>query len=96
MMQCRLLDFAVGHRIWSAATEPPTGLGQIVDEIFYLPQKEGIALVSLENGEIVKNIPAGKEETPGNLLWADGMVLSQSALRLDAYPQQDADREEGK
>jgi hypothetical protein len=94
--QCRLLDFADGHKIWSAATEPPTGLGQVVDQNFYLPQKDGIAIVSLENGEIVKNLPAYKEESPGNLLWADGMVLSQTALRLSAYPQQEASRKEEK
>src|SRR5207244_11326389 len=73
------------------------------DNVHYLPLKEalfsdknkgpGIFAIDVEHGKIVaqtrskKDLHSNAIEVPGNLLFFDGEVISQTATELVAYPQ---------
>lgn len=87
----RALQLADGMQIWSLTTgNMPSGQGVASDNIYYLPLENGeICAIDLERGIIkAHNRPSGKvEHKPGNLVFYEGMVLSQTADHIVAYPQ---------
>ena len=90
----RAISLTTGKQLWQVATGMPSGYGTLCEDRYYLPLKEatgkkqpGIAVLDLEKGVVTSYIPARKDEVPGNLVFAEDHVLSQSAFQLTAYPQ---------
>src|SRR5205823_2113733 len=65
------------------------GQGVASKGIYYLPLKKGeILAVEIATGQIKAHNRAGNPNmSPGNLVFYDGMVLSQTATEVAAYPQ---------
>jgi outer membrane protein assembly factor BamB len=99
---CRALSLANGKQVWKLDTGMPSGYGTASDNIYYLPLKDTsqgqdkgpeVCAIDIDKGQFVSHTkvrpdPAdGKFEVPGNLLFYDGEVLSQTVTKLTAYPQ---------
>jgi outer membrane protein assembly factor BamB len=92
---CRALDLADGKPLWEAATGLPSGLGVMGDAVYYLPLKAttkdkqpAVCAIDVDSGHLRAHFGLGGNETPGNLLFYEGAVLSQTATALTAYPQE--------
>jgi outer membrane protein assembly factor BamB len=96
----RAVSLGKGEDLWRVETGTPSGYGVAGDNIYYLPLKETakgqgpeICAIDVEKGQVKGHARArkkGGEDTaavPGNLLFYDGMVLSQTATEMAAYPQ---------
>jgi outer membrane protein assembly factor BamB len=99
----RALSLEDGKELWRVATGLPSGRGVGSENVYYLPLKEavfsdkekgpGIFAIDIERGRIVaqtrskKDLRSNAVEVPGNLLFFDGEVISQTASELVAYPQ---------
>jgi outer membrane protein assembly factor BamB len=89
---CRALDLADGKPLWQTAAGLPSGLGVLGDGVYYLPLKAtagdkqpALCTIDLKSGRVqTQGLPA--KETPGNLLFYQDLVLSQTATALTAYP----------
>jgi len=91
-----------GKQIWSQETGTPSGQGVASDNIYYLPLKEttrskepAICLIDVEKGQVNAQTKSRKKEVPGNLLFFDGAVISQTPTEVVAYPQLKVKMEEG-
>jgi outer membrane protein assembly factor BamB len=72
----------------------PSGQGVASDNVYYLPLKEAgrdkepeICAIDVEHGQIAFHTRSRKKEVPGNLIFYEGDVLSQTAEAVTAYPQ---------
>jgi outer membrane protein assembly factor BamB len=99
----RALRLEDGKEAWRVPTGLPSGRGVASDNIYYLPLKEanfsdkekgpGIFAIDIEHGKVRaqtrsrKHTDSNAVEVPGNLLFFDGEVISQTATELVAYPQ---------
>jgi len=88
---CRALSLADGkHQLWQVETGMPSGQGVASGPHYYLPLKKGaVAVIDMEKG-IVTTSPAPKDATPGNLLFYEGDVISQTETSVTAFEQVDA------
>ena len=89
--QCRALDLADGKVRWELETGLPSGRGATDGFTYYLPlriatQERGPAIYALDirTGTIAARSP--RREIPGNLVFWQGDVVSQTGLTLSAYP----------
>ena len=81
-----LFDFKDGKQLWSVDfADLPSGQGVASKGIYYLPLTKGILPIDLAKGESKKLI-AAKDGPPGNLVFYDGMLLSQTVTSVSAYP----------
>ena len=89
---CRALNLADGRQqLWQVETGLPSGLGVASGPYYYLPLKKGeVCKIDLEHGIVVAHSPSPKSNAPGNLLFYDGDVISQTESAVTAYPQVDA------
>jgi outer membrane protein assembly factor BamB len=89
---CRALSLADGkQQLWQVETGLPSGQGVASGPHYYLPLKKGeVCKIDLEQGIVVAHSPSPKNEVPGNLVFYDGDVVSQTEAALTAYPQVDA------
>jgi outer membrane protein assembly factor BamB len=92
--KCRALSLKDGKQLWIIKTGLPSGRGIAAGDLYYLPLKSAtltrepeVCIINLAKGQIVAHTRSRWKEVPGNLLFADGMVLSQTATELVAYPQ---------
>ncbi len=97
---CRALRLTDGHPLWQIETGLPSGYGTIRGNILYLPLKTAAAThgpevcaLDLDAGRILahsrpRKRADGSLPLPGNLLDADGIVISQTVTAITAYPQQ--------
>ena len=85
----RALDLRTGGQLWSLDTGGlPSGQGAASDNVYYLPLMKGEVLaVDLVKGVIQGRNRAGAGAAPGNLVFYENMVLSQTATEVAAYPQ---------
>jgi outer membrane protein assembly factor BamB/tetratricopeptide (TPR) repeat protein len=86
----RALDLKDGRQVWSIHTgDMPSGQGVASKDVYYLPLKKGeILAVDVVKGEIkAHNRAGGAGGAPGNLVFYDNMVLSQTNTEVAAYPQ---------
>jgi outer membrane protein assembly factor BamB len=86
----RALDLKTGEGVWRIATgDLPSGQGVASKGIYYLPLKRGeILAIDIASGKIkAHNRAASGGSAPGNLVFYEGMVLSQTATEVMAYPQ---------
>ncbi|MCI0461393.1 MAG: PQQ-binding-like beta-propeller repeat protein, partial [Gemmataceae bacterium] len=85
---CRALQLADGKPLWKVETGLPSGQGVASDNIYYLPLKKAeVCAIDLERGVILGHARSRKHEVPGNLLFYEGDVLSQTETAVTAYPQ---------
>src|SRR5262249_30650009 len=96
--RCRALDLKDGGQVWTHETGMPSGRGVASDNIYYLPLKTthtapqndpepGVLAIDMNRGAIQSFTRSRKKEVPGNLLFYEGKMLSQSATHVAAYPQ---------
>ncbi len=88
--QVRILDLKTGDQLRTISTgDLPSGQGVASKGIYYLPLKRGeILAIDIAKGEIkAHNRAAVPGTSPGNLVFYDGMVVSQTPTELVAYTQ---------
>jgi hypothetical protein len=97
----RALNLATGASLWTLETGSPSGQGIASNNVYYLPLKTSmqakqpeICAIDLTSGHIVSHIrsrPKGRDtsdlEVPGNLLFFEGDLISQTPWEVVAYPQ---------
>jgi outer membrane protein assembly factor BamB len=88
----RALDLKNGSQLWSLHTgDLPSGQGVASRGIYYLPLKKEILAVDIVKGEVKAHIRGGAGGvSPGNLVFYENMVLSQTPTEVTAYPQLNA------
>jgi outer membrane protein assembly factor BamB len=90
---CRALSLADGKKqIWQTDTGVPSGMGVASGSSYYLPLRKGeICKIDLERGTLTRSpVPKndrGEAEAPGNLLFYNGDVVSQTETAVTCYPQ---------
>jgi outer membrane protein assembly factor BamB len=98
--QVRALDLATGNPAWAPLdVGQPSGQGIASENIYYLPLREsnathepGIAAIDLDKGtfSLARSRPrsdGGAPIVPGNLLFYQGSVISQSPFEVAGFPQ---------
>jgi outer membrane protein assembly factor BamB len=90
----RAFSLEHGKPLWLVETGMPSGQGVASENIYYLPLKEAgqskepeICAIDVEKGRIVAHTKSRKKEVPGNLLFYEGDVISQTATDVVAFPQ---------
>ena len=91
----RALDVDAGGKVaWTLATGIPSGLGTSSDNQFYLPLREAgagkepeVCVIDVPRGEIVSHTKSRKKALPGNLIFHDGEMVSQTSTAIAVYPQ---------
>jgi outer membrane protein assembly factor BamB/tetratricopeptide (TPR) repeat protein len=96
----RALSLSRGDVLWELETGMPSGQGTAGapiagnDLIYYLPirkavntQKPEICAINVDRGMIDAHTQSRKLEVPGNLIFYEGTVLSQTHTDVVAYPQ---------
>ncbi|MBV9123241.1 MAG: PQQ-binding-like beta-propeller repeat protein, partial [Planctomycetes bacterium] len=101
---CRALNLTDGKQVWRQdALGTPSGQGVASKNVYYLPLKEGrdkepeVCALNIDTGAIIAHSKSRKKlngptEIPGNLLFFEGDVISQTTTTLTAYPQLDVIR----
>src|SRR5262249_13994969 len=89
---CRALSLADGRQqLWQVETGMPSGFGVGSGPYYYLPLEKGeVCKIDLEQGMVVAHSPSPKNAPPGNLIFYDGDVVSQTESAVTGYPQVDA------
>jgi outer membrane protein assembly factor BamB len=76
------------NELWKVATGMPSGAGIASGDLYYLPLRRGaIAALDLAKGQVAGIAESRDDAVPGNLLFHEGEMLSQSAGLVAAYPQ---------
>ncbi len=90
----RALALNDGKPAWSNDLGVPSGQGAASGNVYYLPLKAaketagpGVAALDPATGKLLAFAPSRGGEVPGNLIFFDGQVISQTATTLTAYPQ---------
>jgi outer membrane protein assembly factor BamB len=95
---CRALHLSNGKEAWkpvdlgtATAQVRPSGQGVASGSFYYLPLKNGdkgeVCKINIETGKVEGRSPAPGTEVPGNLLFYEGNVISQTETTVTAYPQ---------
>jgi outer membrane protein assembly factor BamB len=91
---CRALSLDKGETVWSLETGMPSGQGIAANNIYYLPLKEGVkskvpevCAIDVATGIIAGHSKSRKKIIPGNLLFCQGDLLSQTATTIAVFPQ---------
>ena len=95
-------DLAKGDEAWKVETGLPSGFGAASDNVYYVPLKEAVATkepeicaIDVDKGVVVGHSKARPQdpkdpnsvEAPGNLVFFDGGIISQSNDEVIVYPQ---------
>jgi outer membrane protein assembly factor BamB len=90
----RALSLKDGRGAWARPAGVPSGQGAASGNVYYLPLKAaketggpGVAALDVESGKVLAFAQSRGGEVPGNLTFAGGQVVSQTATALTAYPQ---------
>jgi outer membrane protein assembly factor BamB len=94
------LSLTRGDKVWDLETGEPSGQGAASaltgsgDAIYYLPIRKAlntgepeICAINVDKGIIHAHTRSRKREVPGNLIFYEGSVLSQTHENVVAYPQ---------
>jgi outer membrane protein assembly factor BamB len=89
----RALNLSDGAGAWVVDTGFPSGRGIASDNIYYLPLKSAfktkepeVCAINVLTGEMF-HTKSRKKEVPGNLLFYDGAVISQTPSEVVKFPQ---------
>jgi hypothetical protein len=90
--KCRALKLDSGEVAWELETGVPSGQGVASGNNYFLPLREGVPdgqpgidIIDVEKGIIVAHTRSPNREVPGNLLFVEGEVVSQSVKEVTAY-----------
>ncbi len=90
----RALSLASGKQLWELAVGLPSGQGVASGTTYYLPLRSAtqtrvpeVCSIDVERGIVLSHSKSRKKEVPGNLIFADGLVISQSLDQIVAFPQ---------
>jgi outer membrane protein assembly factor BamB/tetratricopeptide (TPR) repeat protein len=102
---CRALDLGKGTELWSLKTGVPSGHGALAQDVFYLPLrvdvfylplrvaaisgKPAICVIDL-NGRVRAHIHSKNDAIPGNLVFAHGLLLSQTTREIRVYAEMES------
>ncbi|MBD3674614.1 MAG: PQQ-binding-like beta-propeller repeat protein [Planctomycetaceae bacterium] len=79
-------DLTTGRDLWSVETPLPSGRGYRAEGDYYLPLSDAsIAVIDLEEGILKASIPSAHDRVAGNLVAANGVVVSQTKDRIFRY-----------
>ena len=82
----RARDLVTGRESWSVEIPQPSGRGYVSDKFYYVPlSTAAIAVINLEAGTLQSTIPSQFDRVPGNLVAADGVIISQTNNRIFRY-----------
>ncbi len=96
---CRALSLKDGSVVWTVDTGMPSGQGIAGDNVYYLPLKSAaktkepeVCAIDIDKGMVEAHTKSRKKAdgtmvVPGNLLFYDGFVASQTVDEVAAYPQ---------
>jgi outer membrane protein assembly factor BamB len=95
--ECRALRLADGATAWEREVGQPSGRGVAAAGLYYLPlqapareEAPQICALDIDRGTVRARLAPPPGGAPGNLVFCGGMVLSQTAQALTAYPQRSA------
>ncbi len=91
----KALDLATGKQVWATSEAGiPSGIGTASENLYYLPVKEApgskepeIVAIDVDTGTIAGRARSRLREIPGNLIFFEGDVVSQTATDITIYPQ---------
>jgi outer membrane protein assembly factor BamB len=91
---CRALHLKDGKELWKVATTLPAGRGACNGKEYFLPLKSAeVWTIDIEKGVVLGKSRSGRVSegnppvVPGNLVFHDGEVVSQSATLVTVFPQ---------
>lgn len=83
-----------GKVAWTISTGTPSGMGAISDNQFFLPLRDSgpgrdpeVCVIDVTKGEAIAHTRSRKKAMPGNLVFHDGEMISQTATSVAVYPQ---------
>jgi len=97
--QCRAVRLADGKPLWQTLSRLPAGQGVFADGHYYLPLRSGgdgpcIVALDMADGKVVRRIDmprhdgpghTSERDIPGNLVFTQGRIVSQTPLGIAAY-----------
>jgi outer membrane protein assembly factor BamB len=90
--ECRALSLMEGKELWRLDMGLPSGQGVFGDGVYYLPLKASgpgkgpeICVIDLRKREVGERLEMPAKEVPGNLLFSDGALFSQTPTAVTAY-----------
>ncbi|MGE3804500.1 MAG: PQQ-binding-like beta-propeller repeat protein [Gemmataceae bacterium] len=90
----RALDLVDGRQLWTTETGQPSGFGAASGNLYYLPLKAAahtgapeVCVLDIDSGRVVAHTRGHSPDAPGNLVFHEGKVVSQTATEVVAYPQ---------
>jgi len=96
---CRAHNLSDGKLLWTVDAGLPSGQGAAAGGVYYLPLREAAATkqpevcgIDLAKGKIFAHAPLNapavdrKTDALGNLLFSDGVMVSQTTTEVVAYP----------
>jgi tetratricopeptide (TPR) repeat protein len=94
---CRALDLNKGTAVWTLPTGMPSGRGALSQGVYYLPLKADagtgkaeVCAIDVARGQVRAHIGSRSDVAAGNLVFAQGVMLSQTPREIAAYPDLDA------
>jgi outer membrane protein assembly factor BamB len=88
-------NLADGKRAWAVDTGMPSGQGVASDNLYYLPLRSTslnakepepeICVIDIEKGAIESHVKSRTKDVPGNLVFFEGQMISQSTSEISAY-----------
>jgi outer membrane protein assembly factor BamB len=93
LTHCRAVRLTDGKPLWRLEAGMPSGQGFLSGNEYFLPVRggarddpPGVAVLDLDRGRRVAFAPARGEARPGNLLFSDGLLISQTTSAVCAFP----------
>jgi outer membrane protein assembly factor BamB len=85
--RCRALSLADGKKeLWKVETGLPFGLGVASGSSYYLPLKlSEVCKIDLDKGVVSSRTPLPQNAVPGNLLFYEDLVISQTETDIACY-----------
>ncbi|HTU19972.1 MAG TPA: PQQ-binding-like beta-propeller repeat protein [Gemmataceae bacterium] len=88
----RALSLATGETLWTRETGIPSGQGIATGTLYYLPLQRGahtkepeILVLDIDKGRVIAHNKT-RSRTPGNLVFVEGKLISQSPWEVVVYP----------
>ncbi len=89
----RAVSLDKGETLWKLDTGMPSGRGTFGQGgLYYLPlasaqdKKPAVAVIDMKKGVVAALVRSPKQEVPGNLMFFDDLLVSQTATEIVVYP----------
>ncbi len=91
---CRALGAGDGKQLWKVTTGRPSGQGVFAGGLYFLPlhacadgKGPGVYGIDMARGAVTSRAESPNKEAPGNLIFHQGHVLSQTTTGVTAFAQ---------